>query len=151
MQMGDVRQTLSDVSKLNKLTGYKSKTNVSEGVSNFVDWYNEYFKKKFRLKNENQIYRFVKKKNYTENFGFQWNIFSKTQIDNFRTKVSKVRLNKQTNWKKKNLNNKSITLEAGGGAGRFSHAFLNQFSGKLVSVDLSSAVESNRKNNYKFF
>ena len=46
MQMGDVRQTLSDVSKLNKLTGYKSKTNVSEGVSNFVDWYNEYFKKK---------------------------------------------------------------------------------------------------------
>ena len=45
MQMGDVRQTLSDVSKLNKLTGYKSKTNVSEGVSNFVDWYNEYFKK----------------------------------------------------------------------------------------------------------
>ncbi len=108
-------------------------------------------KKKFRLKNENQIYRFVKKKNYAENFGFQWNIFSKTQIDNFRTKVSKVRLNKQTNWKKKNLNNKSITLEAGGGAGRFSHAFLNQFSGKLVSVDLSSAVESNRKNNYKFF
>ena len=92
-----------------------------------------------------------KKKNYAENFGFQWNIFSKTQIDNFRTKVSKVRLNKQTNWKKKNLNNKSITLEAGGGAGRFSHAFLNQFSGKLVSVDLSSAVESNRKNNYKFF
>ena len=48
MQMGDVRQTLSDVSKLNKLTGYKSKTNVSEGVSNFVDWYNEYFKKKIK-------------------------------------------------------------------------------------------------------
>ena len=62
MQMGDVRQTLSDVSKLNKLTGYKSKTNVSEGVSNFVDWYNEYFKKKFKIKNENQIYRFVKKR-----------------------------------------------------------------------------------------
>ena len=32
MQMGDVRQTLSDVSKLNKLTGYKSKTNVSECI-----------------------------------------------------------------------------------------------------------------------
>ncbi len=108
-------------------------------------------KKKFRLKNKNQIYRFVKKKNYAENFGFQWNIFSKTQIDNFKTKVSKARLNQQTNWKKKNFNNKSITLEAGGGAGRFSHAFLNQFTGKLVSVDLSSAVESNRKNNYKFF
>ena len=97
-------------------------------------------KKKFKLKKKNQIYRFAKKKNYAENFGFQWNIFSKTQIDNFKTKVSKVRLSKQTNWIKNDFNNKSITLEAGGGAGRFSHAFLNQFTGKLVSVDLSSAV-----------
>lgn len=46
MQMGDVRQTLSDISKLNKVTGYDSKTDVDEGVSKFVDWYNEYFKKK---------------------------------------------------------------------------------------------------------
>jgi UDP-glucuronate 4-epimerase len=45
MQMGDVRQTLSDISKLNKETGYDSKTDVDEGVSKFVDWYNEYFKK----------------------------------------------------------------------------------------------------------
>lgn len=46
MQMGDVRQTLSDVSNLRKITGYKSKTDVYKGISNFVDWYNEYFKKK---------------------------------------------------------------------------------------------------------
>ncbi len=46
MQMGDVRETLSDISKLNKITGYKSNTNVDQGVSKFVDWYNEYFKKK---------------------------------------------------------------------------------------------------------
>ena len=108
-------------------------------------------KKKLRPKKKNQILRFVKKKNYAENFGFQWNIFSKTQIDNLNSKVSKVRLIKQTNWKKKNFNNKSITLEAGGGAGRFSHAFLNQFSVKLVRVDLSDAVESNKNNNHKFF
>ena len=45
MQMGDVRQTLSDISRLNKTTGYDSKTDVEEGISKFVDWYNEYFKK----------------------------------------------------------------------------------------------------------
>ena len=46
MQMGDVRETLSDISKLNKITGYKSKTDIDKGISNFVNWYNEYFKKK---------------------------------------------------------------------------------------------------------
>tara|TARA_Y100000816_G_scaffold261472_1_gene218487 strand:- start:1984 stop:3003 length:1020 start_codon:yes stop_codon:yes gene_type:complete len=46
MQMGDVRQTLSDISKLNKITGYKSNTDVEQGISKFVHWYNEYFKKK---------------------------------------------------------------------------------------------------------
>ena len=33
MQMGDVRQTLSDISRLNKTTGYDSKTDVEEGIS----------------------------------------------------------------------------------------------------------------------
>lgn len=108
-------------------------------------------KKKIKFRKENQILRFVKKKNYADNFGFQWNIFRKTQIDNFKTQVSKVRLLKQTQWKKKNFNNKTLTLEAGAGAGRFSQAYLRQFPGKLVSVDLSSAVESNKKNNFKFF
>ncbi len=49
MQMGDVRQTLSDISRLNKTTGYDSKTDVEEGISKFVDWYNEYFKKKNKI------------------------------------------------------------------------------------------------------
>ena len=108
-------------------------------------------KKKTQFKDENQILRFVKKDNYADNFGFQWNIFRKTQIDNFKTQISKVRLIKQTQWKKKNFNNNTLTLEAGGGAGRFSQAYLKQFPGRLVSVDLSSAVESNKKNNINFF
>ena len=49
MQMGDVRETLSDISKINKLTGYKSKTDVEQGISKFVYWYNEYFKKKNKI------------------------------------------------------------------------------------------------------
>ena len=46
-------------------------------------------KKKNQFNKENQILRFVNKKNYADNFGYQWNIFRKTQIDNLKTKVSK--------------------------------------------------------------
>ena len=65
--------------------------------------------------------------------------------------VSKTRLLEQTKWKKKNFNNKTITLEAGSGAGRFTQAYLSQFPGKLISIDLSNAVESNKKNNIDYF
>jgi len=108
-------------------------------------------KKKVKFKKKNQILRFVDEKNYADNFGYQWDIFQKTQIDNFKLKVSKNRLLTQTNWRKKSFNNKTITLEAGSGAGRFTQAYLSQFPGKLVSIDLSNAVESNRKNNIDYF
>jgi UDP-glucuronate 4-epimerase len=49
MQMGDVKETLSDLKKINKLTGYESKTDVNMGILKFVNWYNEYFKKKNKI------------------------------------------------------------------------------------------------------
>ena len=45
MQKGDVERTFADTDKLNELTGFKPKTTVEEGVSRFVDWYLEYYKK----------------------------------------------------------------------------------------------------------
>ncbi|MEI6864963.1 NAD-dependent epimerase [Flavicella sp.] len=45
MQAGDVPQTWADVSELEAL-GYKSKTNIEEGVSSFVNWFKEYDKSK---------------------------------------------------------------------------------------------------------
>ena len=45
MQKGDVERTFADTVKLNELTGFKPKTTVEEGVSRFVDWYLEYYKK----------------------------------------------------------------------------------------------------------
>ena len=108
-------------------------------------------KKKIKYKIQNGILRFVKNKNYAANFGYQWDVFRKTQIDNFHTNVSKKRLLKQTEWKKNQFSKNTIILEAGSGAGRFTRAFLDNFSGKLVSVDLSNAVLSNKKNNLKYF
>ncbi len=86
--------------------------------------------------------------NYTDNFGFQWNKFTKTQIDskNENTSQSTVRFFTQTNWDKENLSNKKI-LEVGSGAGRFSQVVLDNTVANLYSVDYSSAVEANFKNN----
>lgn len=43
MQPGDVPRTFADTSKLSNDVGYKSTTNVEEGVANFIDWYKEYY------------------------------------------------------------------------------------------------------------
>lgn len=42
IQKGDVEHTFADITKANKLLGYSPKINISNGVENFVKWYNEY-------------------------------------------------------------------------------------------------------------
>ena len=44
LQKGDVYETYADTSKIYKLTGYKSKTDIDIGISNFVDWFRKYYK-----------------------------------------------------------------------------------------------------------
>lgn len=107
-------------------------------------------KKNSNFKIKDQILRFVKDQDYSENFGFQWNLFRETQIDNINLKISKDRLENQTNWNKEEFKSESNILEAGSGAGRFTKAFLENYNGILHSVDLSNAVESNKKNNLNF-
>lgn len=46
MQPGDVPSTYADVSKAERLLGYKAKVPVEVGVKNFIDWYKDYFKVK---------------------------------------------------------------------------------------------------------
>ena len=43
LQKGDVKQTLSNTSLLNKITNYNPKTNFKTGIRNFLDWYLEYY------------------------------------------------------------------------------------------------------------
>ncbi len=84
--------------------------------------------------------------NYTENFGYQWNKFVKTQIDDKQNNISKVRFFAETNWDKEDLTGKNV-LEVGSGAGRFSEVILNHTKATLYSVDYSNAVEANFSNN----
>lgn len=46
MQPGEVLTTFADISKSQKLLGYKPKTSLEVGIAQFVDWYTEYSKMK---------------------------------------------------------------------------------------------------------
>jgi len=43
MQPGDVISTYADVDSLAQAVGFRPKTNIEEGIANFVQWYREYY------------------------------------------------------------------------------------------------------------
>ena len=92
--------------------------------------------------------RFCEAENYTSNFGRQWNLFQKTQIDGegVASSPSAARLFTETAWQAADLVGQDI-LEAGSGAGRFSRVILERTRANLYSIDYSTAVEANWRNN----
>jgi SAM-dependent methyltransferase len=86
--------------------------------------------------------------NYTSNFGKQWNLFRETQLDppGVEPGPSERRFFAETEWDAAALAGLDV-LEVGSGAGRFSQVVLNRTQANLYSVDYSSAVEANFKNN----
>lgn len=100
-------------------------------------------KNKFYKKNG--VYEFIKNDLHS-NFAFQWNLFSKTQLDSYnQSSESKDRLYFQSNMKEKDFQNKKI-LEVGSGAGRFTE-ILKNFNSEIFTVDYSNAIKVNYKNN----
>lgn len=92
------------------------------------------------------IPRFVDKENYSDDFGLQWNLFKKTQLDSSTdTNLTAERLMRCLNGRLDNMEGKSV-LEAGSGAGRFTEILLN-YGAIVHSFDFSNAVEANRDNN----
>lgn len=93
----------------------------------------------------NGILRFVGKENYSQSFGFQWNIHTRTQLDSHTgLSISKDRL-LEALGQNDSFEGKKI-LEAGSGAGRFTEV-LAKTGARIYSFDYSSAVEANQKNN----
>ena len=45
LQLGDVIKTHSNINKLKKHSQYKPKTDIRVGISKFIEWYKDYFKK----------------------------------------------------------------------------------------------------------
>jgi 2-polyprenyl-3-methyl-5-hydroxy-6-metoxy-1,4-benzoquinol methylase len=94
------------------------------------------------------IPRFCEADNYSTSFGRQWNRFQTTQIDcdGAIDAPSARRLFAEANWTPTELAGTNI-LEVGSGAGRFSRVLLEHTDARLYSVDYSTAVEVNLKNN----
>ena len=94
----------------------------------------------------NNIPRFVDKSNYTSNFGFQWNKYSKTQLDSFsKIPISENRIKEVLPIPITSLKNK-LVLESGSGAGRFTEILI-KYGCDLFTFDFSSAVDANFINN----
>lgn len=93
------------------------------------------------------IPRFLTGDNYTDSFGFQWNIHRRTQLDSYTgLSISSDRVRAITGWSERTNLKKSTILEAGSGAGRFTEIILKT-GATVVSFDFSSAVEANFLNN----
>jgi len=45
MQPGDVKQTWADTSELTNFCNYKPQTSIDKGIREFIEWYNNFFKK----------------------------------------------------------------------------------------------------------
>lgn len=91
--------------------------------------------------------RFCDSQNYSNSFGYQWNIFDKTQLDTFsKVEHSAARFFGESGWTSDELED-CRTLEVGSGAGRFSEVFLRSTKGILHSIDSSNAVEVNWQSN----
>lgn len=97
----------------------------------------------------NEIPRLTDLTNYAESFGYQWNIFRKSQLDSYINKpISEVRIKDATGWSDLGAVEGNL-LEAGSGAGRFTE-ILSKTNANIFSFDFSNAVEANYKNNGHF-
>lgn len=87
------------------------------------------------------IPRFVPESNYADNFGMQWNHFSRTQLDSFSGHpITADRFWKATGWHPEDMKGQWV-LDVGCGAGRFAEVALKA-GAKLVALDYSSAVDA---------
>lgn len=90
----------------------------------------------------NGIPRYVDLDNYSESFGFQWNMFDRTQLHRHSSEM----FWHLTGWTKEELVGVDL-LEAGAGAGRLSRVILEETEANLYALDYSSAVEANLRSN----
>lgn len=89
----------------------------------------------------NGIPRFVPESNYADNFGMQWNHFSRTQLDSFSGHpITADRFWKATGWCPEDMKGQWV-LDVGCGAGRFAEVALKA-GARLVALDYSGAVDA---------
>ena len=87
------------------------------------------------------IPRFVDEDGYTESFGFQWNRFSKVQLDSANgATYSRTRFEEEVGWSRGQLEGE-WGLDGGCGCGRFAE-IAAELGADVVALDYSSAVDA---------
>jgi SAM-dependent methyltransferase len=98
-----------------------------------------------RFEVRNGIPRFVPSDTYADSFGFQWQRFSRVQIDSHSaTAISAQRFREVTGWTPEMLRG-ALVLDGGCGAGRFAEV-VQRSGASVAAVDLSNAVEACAEN-----
>jgi SAM-dependent methyltransferase len=90
------------------------------------------------------IPRFVDSELYVQNFGFEWNLHARTQLDTSNSDESERAFRAKTGFTPEQLRGKRL-LDVGCGMGRFSD-IASQWGATVVGIDLSLAVEAAQRN-----
>lgn len=88
--------------------------------------------------------RFVSSELYVENFGFEWNLHARTQLDDTTSDESERVFRAKTGFTPEEIRGK-LVLDVGCGMGRFSDV-VSRWGGSVVGIDLSQAVEAAQRN-----
>jgi SAM-dependent methyltransferase len=93
----------------------------------------------------NAVPRLIRSDDYVDTFSFQWNKFSKVQLDIYNgTTESETTLVEKTGFHEDEVKDK-LMLDAGVGSGRFSEV-VSRWGGEVVGIDLSYAVDAAYRN-----
>jgi ubiquinone/menaquinone biosynthesis C-methylase UbiE len=88
--------------------------------------------------------RFVSTDGYAANFGFEWNLHNKTQLDTATRDESEATFIEKTGFTPQDLAGK-LVLDVGCGMGRFSDV-VSRWGATVVGIDLTSAVDAAYEN-----
>ncbi len=85
------------------------------------------------------VIRFVDEQKYSGSFGFQWQVYSRTQLDTQQSDRSEQAFRQRTGFRPEDLAGK-LVLDVGCGMGRFAEV-ATRWGAKVVGIDLSLAAE----------
>lgn len=92
----------------------------------------------------NGVLLFVDTQHYAGSFGFQWQIFARTQLDTEQSRRSETDFCRRTGFRPEDLKGK-LVLDVGCGMGRFAEV-ATRWGAHVVGIDLSVAVEVAARN-----
>src|SRR5437667_7732405 len=90
------------------------------------------------------VARFVDAQHYAGSFGFQWQVFARTQLDTDQSHRSEIAFRRRSGFAPEDLAGK-LVLDVGCGMGRFADV-ATRWGARVVGIDLSLAAEVAARN-----